>query len=336
MTNLPIVLYHYDASPFASKAKSMLLVKGIPHKRVSVSMRMPRPEITDLLGLGYRRIPLLAIGNDVYCDTGLIASVLERRFPVTAGHPPLFPPRVGGGRTDGALAKLLMRYWADSALFRLAVDSLPYAKFDQEFIQDRKEFFGEDPETLSENQGVRTSAIASHLALVEEQLADGRQWLMDTESVGLVDLAAHTFFTWMRRFKSLHGLFNEDSIPCTLAWITRTTELLKVAEGTNAAAFEEMAAEDAAKLIASSPHEDESTVGFEIEEGTRLSVNVGDMVSITPVDTGPIPTVGRLLALSRAESVVEVTGSVGNIRFHFPRLEFVLRPVNVTQASNRL
>ena len=30
---------------------------------------MPRPEITDELGVNYRRIPLLAIGNDVYIDT---------------------------------------------------------------------------------------------------------------------------------------------------------------------------------------------------------------------------------------------------------------------------
>lgn len=34
---------------------------------------LPRPEITDLLGLNYRRIPVLAIGNDVYCDTRFLA-----------------------------------------------------------------------------------------------------------------------------------------------------------------------------------------------------------------------------------------------------------------------
>ncbi|KAG7086428.1 hypothetical protein E1B28_002382 [Marasmius oreades] len=28
-----------------------------------------RPEITELLGIGYRRIPILAIGNDIYCDS---------------------------------------------------------------------------------------------------------------------------------------------------------------------------------------------------------------------------------------------------------------------------
>ena len=42
-------------------------------------MTLPRPEVMDMLGIKYRRIPILAIGNDVYCDTSLIASALERR-----------------------------------------------------------------------------------------------------------------------------------------------------------------------------------------------------------------------------------------------------------------
>ena len=128
-------------------------------------MRLPRPEITDLLGITYRRIPILAIGNDVYCDTSLIASALERRFPPSAGYKSLFPPRVGGGKADGALAKLLSRYWADSVVFGLVADSLPYAKFDAKFIADREQFRGGkiDAKALAENQGFRSSAIASHL-----------------------------------------------------------------------------------------------------------------------------------------------------------------------------
>lgn len=42
---------------------------------------LPRPDLS-LLGITYRRIPLLAIGNSVYCDTHLILRELERRFPV--------------------------------------------------------------------------------------------------------------------------------------------------------------------------------------------------------------------------------------------------------------
>ena len=54
-------------------------------------MTLPRPEITDLLGIKYRRIPILAIGNDVYCDTRLIAPVLEREFSPQEGYGSLYP-----------------------------------------------------------------------------------------------------------------------------------------------------------------------------------------------------------------------------------------------------
>ena len=100
-------------------------------------MTLPRPELSELLGVKYRRIPVLAIGNDVYCDTRLIASVLERRFPVSQGYKPLLPPRAGGGKTDTGLTKALVAYWSDSVIFSLMADSLPYNKFDAKFMEDR-------------------------------------------------------------------------------------------------------------------------------------------------------------------------------------------------------
>lgn len=33
---------------------------------------------------GYRRIPIMQIGNNVYCDTAIILDELERRFPEPA------------------------------------------------------------------------------------------------------------------------------------------------------------------------------------------------------------------------------------------------------------
>ena len=98
---------------------------------------LPRPMLSDLLGISYRRIPVLAIGNDVYCDTNLISSALERRFPASQGHKTLFPCRVGGGKTDTGLTKALVSYWSDNMIFRLLGDSLPYQKLDAEFLKDR-------------------------------------------------------------------------------------------------------------------------------------------------------------------------------------------------------
>ena len=63
--------------------------------RVQVAMMPPRPQLSELLGIDYRRIPVLAIGNDAYCDTAIIGTVLERRFPASEGYGTLFPPRKG-------------------------------------------------------------------------------------------------------------------------------------------------------------------------------------------------------------------------------------------------
>lgn len=100
-------------------------------------MTLPRPELSEKLGVSYRRIPILAIGNDVYCDSSLIASALERRFPTSEGYKSIFPPRKGGGKADTGLVKLLTLYWTDRKLFGMSAESLPYAKFPPAFIKDR-------------------------------------------------------------------------------------------------------------------------------------------------------------------------------------------------------
>lgn len=80
---------------------------------------------------------MLAIGNDVYCDTALIANALERRFPPSQGYPSLFPPRTGGGKADTGLAKAVATYWNDRIVFPLIAQSLPYSRFDEKFMADR-------------------------------------------------------------------------------------------------------------------------------------------------------------------------------------------------------
>src|SRR4030095_9754559 len=70
---------------------------------------MPKPHLIPLTG-GYRRIPVLQIGADVYCDSQLIARVLERRHP----SPTIYPN--GSEATCHA-----WNMWADRLLFLPAV-----------------------------------------------------------------------------------------------------------------------------------------------------------------------------------------------------------------------
>ena len=54
-------------------------------------------------------------------------------------------------------------------------------------------------------------------SLLEEQLSDGREWLLDTESLGLVDIAAHFHLNWARAFRNLKEVLDAKSYPKTFA-----------------------------------------------------------------------------------------------------------------------
>ena len=56
--------------------------------------------------------------------------------------------------------------------------------------------------------------------MLEEQLSDGREWLMDTESPGLADLSVHYVWEWMLQFRPLRhmkDLFDPTVFPATVA-----------------------------------------------------------------------------------------------------------------------
>ncbi|KAH8106019.1 hypothetical protein BXZ70DRAFT_917812 [Cristinia sonorae] len=329
MNGLSVILYHYDASPFATKVKNMLLVKRIPHKRVTVPMTMPRPELSKLLGVTYRKIPVLAIGNDVYCDTSVIASALERRFPASAGYGSLFPYKTGSTDSNGSqsrdtgMAMALSMFWSDRVVFPLAASSLPYAKFPESFIKDRERWYGQsiDPKCAASKQPETTSAIASHLTLLEQQLSDGRQWIMDTTSPGLVDISAHVVFRWLGFFKSVREIFDINVFPQSIAWIKRMNEYFDKLQKDRVAPFEDISADDGARIICNTPEQPNLLRNSQVE-ALRLGLILGQTVSVSPSDNGKVPTTGKLLAIDSEEVVVEVLGSAGRVQCHFPRLNF--------------
>ncbi|KAI0677054.1 hypothetical protein C8Q78DRAFT_63602 [Trametes maxima] len=326
---LPVILYHYDASPFATKAKNLLALKKVPHFRVEVSTILPRPDLADRLGVTYRRIPILAIGRDIYCDSSLIASALERRFPPSEGYPTLFPARKGGGKADTGMVKALSMTYADRAVFPLAAENLPYKKFAPEFVKDRSSWLGKtiDPDAMAANQPVVKSWLVSHLSLLEEQLADGREWLLDTETPSLADISVHFSWEWMQQFRSLRDIFDRARFPASIAWISRTSEYIANISAQQKGVLDNISGAQAAEIIFSSAPEDPRIVGFDAVEASRLGVKQYDAVSVTPSDNGKVPTVGKLVALSLDEVAVETQGNSGTpVYCHFPRLNFVIKP----------
>ena len=75
----PIVLFTYPESVVGRRTKWYLMLRGIPYHVHEVDNKMPRP-VLDRLGVHYRRIPVMAVGRDIYCDSRCIIDHLERLY----------------------------------------------------------------------------------------------------------------------------------------------------------------------------------------------------------------------------------------------------------------
>src|SRR6187549_165875 len=100
-----IILHHYDVSPFSEKVRLLFGLKNLSWASVIQPVIMPKPDLIPLTG-GYRRIPVMQIGADVYCDTQVILAELERRHPK--------PPVVRGA--DWAVNLFADRTWFQASV----------------------------------------------------------------------------------------------------------------------------------------------------------------------------------------------------------------------------
>src|SRR5258707_14531268 len=82
----PVILHHFEKSPFSEKIRVAFGIKKIAWTSGMISRIMPRPDLMPMTG-GYRRTPTLQIGAAIYCDTQAILRELERRFPQPRLHP---------------------------------------------------------------------------------------------------------------------------------------------------------------------------------------------------------------------------------------------------------
>src|SRR6201991_1825143 len=106
----PIILHHFDRSPFSEKIRVIFGFKGLSWRSVRIPPIMPKPDLMPLTG-GYRRTPVMQIGADVFCNTQMIIREIERRFPA----PTLFPSGAAG-------AAWALGSWTDRTFFQTAVN----------------------------------------------------------------------------------------------------------------------------------------------------------------------------------------------------------------------
>jgi len=299
-----IILHHYDTSPYAEKVRTGLGLKGLAWASVELPQIMPKPNLTALTG-GYRKTPVLQIGADIYCDSQLIMRELERRHPTPSFYP------AGRGAAD-ALA-----WWAEKTMFLPAV-SIAFAKrpevLPKGFLEDRAKFSGRniDPVVMLAAVPNQLDQLRAHFDWLDQTLADGRSFLQG-RAVGLSDLAAYHPVWYLRQnFGSAAAPL--DGFPRLLSWAERVAA---IGHGRRSPMTSEQALDVArtATSIAKASTDAKDPIGRK----------PGQVVSVTPDDTGRDPVVGELVTSSIDEIVVRRRDpAIGEVCVHFPRAGFVV------------
>ena len=312
---IELILHHYPASPFAEKARLMLGYKQLPWRSVHIPIVMPKPDLIALTG-GYRRTPVAQIGADIYCDTALIARLLERLQPA----PGLYP------QAQAANVNLLA-LWADTSLFSAAVayafqPAGLQAMFGHlspqqvaAFIEDRKEMRkgGTSPRmSLDQAWGGLLNFLPwleSQLAAVSERSAAG--YFCGTEAT-IADFSIYHPLWFVRRAGPLSALL--DPYPHLNTWFECMSE------------FGHGRAEPLSRLDALKVAHD-SAPGALPEADLRQVDGCarGDQVTVSATDYGTDPVRGELVMSTVEEIVVRREDErAGTVQVHFPRIGYRL------------
>ncbi|KAG6817457.1 hypothetical protein H0H87_008625 [Tephrocybe sp. NHM501043] len=268
----------------------------------------------------------------------LIASVLERRFPSSDGYGTIFPPSKHTNSTNTGAIKIFAKSY-EANVFPIAANFLRWDTLPKSFLQDRSLLFGApiDAKMMGSLQGKSLTTLSSQLALLEEQLNDGREWLFDSKLPSLADISVHFILTWVKKvgvrpaktladaeLSSPAGMRALPGAQLGIQWLDRVSSHLKGLQSKQPAP-QVIKGDDAAELITSASHEPYDVVGFDAQEANRLGFKLYDRVQVAPDDTGKnFPTVGKLIGLNKEQVVIEVQGSKGLLRCHFPQIAFTV------------
>jgi glutathione S-transferase len=309
-----IILHHFNTSPYAEKIRLIFGYKGLPWKSVLVPNIMPKPLYTALTG-GYRRVPVMQIGADVYCDTALIAAEIERRFAAR----PIMPT----GATNWSRPLI---HWHDNYLFWKVARYVVARNADSisdDFLRDRAKMMRWD--VTPEANRAKALAEAPYIL---SQLHIALGWLDDAlAATGYVTGNALSYndfalipSVWFLTTRASDGsAMIQSRFPRLAEWFKRVA-------AAGYATREEMTGEAALAIaLASKP---ETLVGNSSNVGEATGITVGDKVAVTPESFGTEAVTGVVAAISAQRVTLNWNGpEVGDVAVHFPRLGYVINKV---------
>ncbi len=304
-----IILHHYQGSPFAEKIKLIFGYKNIEWKSLEVLPIPPRPSLDPVFD-DMRRIPIMQIGADFFCDSRLIADVIDHIFP----HNPLT-------EKNNYTVSALVSGWAEARAF---VAAGPVRFQTEEDIQNifagavtsgaiRKDRFNVMSSVFNiENfNSLKYSArdhLLAYLQLFEEMLSDGREYITGSQPC-IADFSVYHLIWWLRSPPEISNIL--DEIPLLYKWSDRIAAI-GYGEPVSINAEEGL-------LTATNSKPDENWLGlWKPVDDIRL----GKQVSIRADDYSQGPVTGILIASTTRHVTLERSTSLGTVQIHFPKLGF--------------
>jgi len=304
-----IILHHYELSPFSEKIRVAFGLKNLAWHSVDTPPVPPRPLLMPLTG-GYRRIPVLQVGADIYCDTNIILPTLERLHPAPTFYP---------GGSEGLVRGLSFAWERTMWIPTIGVISNFIGDmFPAEFIRDRKEnYLGIDisKAAMAPSLPLNLQRLHAHYAWLKSALADGRKFIFgDTPSA--LDLTCYQT-TFLMRKNCPPEVDTMAGLAPLVDWYSR---IAAIGHGKS----QPMRAEDAfAAAKAASP----APVTYLKPDGDPSGLRPGQKVTVTPDDNARVPVSGTLVGADASEIVIHRRDpQAGDLHIHFPRLGFDVVP----------
>jgi glutathione S-transferase len=304
----PIILHHYDGSPYAEKIRLMFgLSNSTWHSLLSPAWP-PRPSLDPLAG-GYRRIPVAQLGADIFCDTALIAREVAAITDCLALDP--------GSVSDTAAA--LMKQAEEEAFFA-AIGSVPPLRLvgtmirrfgpvgTYRFVKDRSGLLKGGSAEAREREDMG-AVFGAMLNALEARLAEF-PWI-DGDSPSVADFATYHPL-WLHVSCARRPL---QSGPKVAQWYQRVAD---IGHGRREEISQEVAFAAARQ---SEPRPIPESIA-------NVPVKIGARVDVAPSDYGVKPVTGMLVAMTQDRIIVaRDTAEFGKLHVHFPRVGYSVAAV---------
>jgi glutathione S-transferase len=300
-----VVFHEYALSPFSEKVRRVFGYKKIAYHSVEQPMWMPKPHLTPLTG-GYRRIPVMQVGADVYCDTALIVRKLDAMYP----DPTVVPADLAG-------AVHATEQWADKQLFMACVPlvfTTLASLLPPELIEDRKKMRPElDMKVLEKGVPYCLTSLTAACGRLEATLLNSPFVLGDRFTAA--DAAIYHCLWFARNADP--GAKVLAKFPSVGVWMQRLEQF-------GAGDLAKMSPDDALALAKRSEPSDLPTSPR--SEPDPTGVAVGDGVAVCADDLPQDVFRGTVVAITADELVIErKTDDLGRLWQHFPRVGYLIQ-----------